>query len=80
MNVCGVTCSTLCRRFLCASGKVDLVFSHLSNYQSPPLYVASSSKGSHMTRLSSSLVFFDVQKRRVGLVKEVQGGTVGWGW
>lgn len=31
-----------------------------------------------MTSLSSSFAFFDVQKSRVGLVKEVQGG-VAWG-
>lgn len=48
---------------------------HLFKYQSPLPYVASSSKGSHMT--SSSSAFFDVQKTKVGLVKEVQGGGEG---
>ena len=81
------TQATLCGRSLCVSGELRLVFSpllcsllrHLSNYRSSPLYVASSSKGSHMTGLSSSFAFFDVQRRRVGSVGGGAGVEVGGG-
>lgn len=58
--------SQRCKHTEHSAGALCFLLRHLSNYQSSPLYVASSSKGSHMTGLSSSFAFFDVQKRRVG--------------